>query len=106
MKAEEENPTLFNEMKKEFEMVWTASDANKDGLLDCDEFKVFMVKNTELQKKRFGESAKGTEKEDEMWYRAYNSLTAGVNGVSMKDFKKGREIIRTVMHKMMNKRAF
>jgi hypothetical protein len=42
-----------------------------------------MVKNTEAQKRRFSESSKGPEKEDEQWFRAYNSLTAGVNGVSM-----------------------
>ena len=56
---------MYREMKAEFEMVWKESDANNDGLLDLEEFKVFMVKNTESQKKRFGEASKGPEKEDE-----------------------------------------
>ena len=100
MKADEENPALFREMKAEFEMVWNESDANKDGLLDLDEFKVFMVKLTDTNKKRFGEATKGPEKEDEMWFRAYNSLTSGQNGISMQDFKKGRDLVRGIMTKM------
>jgi len=47
------------------EKIFNEADANKDGLLNCDEFKVFMVKNTEAQKRRFVEASKGGEKEDE-----------------------------------------
>jgi hypothetical protein len=57
MKADEENPAMFKEMRAEFEMVFNEADANKDGVLDLDEFKVFMVKNTECQKKRFGKAS-------------------------------------------------
>jgi hypothetical protein len=65
MNADEENPEMFREMKKEFQMVWEKADANKDGLLDLNEFKVFMVEYTEVNKKRYGEATKGPEKEDE-----------------------------------------
>jgi len=106
MKADEENPAMYREMKAEFEGVWKESDADADGLLNLDEFKVFMNKYYEANKKRFGEAAKNGEKEDEMWFRAYNSLTSGVNGVSMEDFKKGREIVRGIMRKMGNMMTF
>ena len=50
MNAEENNPTLFKEMKMEYMSCFKASDANNDGLLDMAEFKVFIEKTTECAK--------------------------------------------------------
>ena len=59
---------------EEFKACWTLSDANNDGVLDCDEFKVFAEKYNEKMARRWGECKKGSEDEDEMWYMAYNSI--------------------------------
>jgi len=72
--AEDSNPTLFKEMMSEFLTCWKVCDVNKDGVLKRDEFKVFMEKNNENRKKRFGESVKGDDHEDGQWYDAYNLL--------------------------------
>ena len=56
-----------------------------------------MYKANENNKKRYGESEKGDDKEDEMWYEAYNCLTPGKEGVSPDDMKQGRKIMMTMM---------
>jgi len=78
-------------------MTWKQSDSNADGLLNMKEFKTFMKKNNENMKKRWGESVKGTRKEDEQWYGAYNLMTPGKEGVSMDDFHSARDILRRIM---------
>jgi len=89
MNADETNPALYKEIKQDFCACWDACDVNKDGVLKCDEFKMFMVKNCENMKKRFGEAEKGPEEEDLRWYRCYNAITSSHDGISMADFKKG-----------------
>lgn len=44
-------------------------------------------------KRRWGESRKGSEEEDEQWYEILNSITPSYEGISERDFKKAREII-------------
>jgi len=86
IKAEECNPELFKEYMDEFKSCWVACDANKDGVLNLEEFKVFANKHNENMKKRWGESTKGNEEEDTQWYFAYNMITANKNGISLSDF--------------------
>ena len=85
---------------EEFKACWMECDANKDGVIDCEEFKVFAVKHNEMNKKRFGESVKGNEQEDEQWFGAYNSITSNKNGISMEDFKTGRGYLMEIMNDM------
>jgi hypothetical protein len=61
------------------------------------EFKTFMKKNNANLMKRWGESVKGTDKEDEKWYNAYNMLTPSKEGVSMDDFYTAKDILRKIM---------
>jgi len=68
MEAEMKNPELYADIMAEFGRTWKQSDQNADGLLNMREFKTFIKKNNENLKKRWGESVKGTAKEDEKWY--------------------------------------
>jgi hypothetical protein len=49
--------------------------------------------------KRWGESNKGDEREDEKWFEAYNIINPNVNGVSIECFREGREIIQNIMRR-------
>jgi len=97
MEAEEKNPRLYLQYMAEFAATWKASDANKDGLLNCKEFKTFMTKHNDNMKRHWGESTKGNAKEDERWYAAYNMLTPDCEGVSMEEFKCAKDIIRRIV---------
>jgi hypothetical protein len=91
--AEHKNPALFKEIMAEFMEMWKIADANKDGCLDLTEFKVFAEKYNDAMTKRWGESTKGDEGEDEKWFEAYSTINGGVNGVSIECFREGREMI-------------
>jgi Ca2+-binding EF-hand superfamily protein len=106
MKAEEENPALFAEMMTEFKNTWTLCDKNKDGVLNLEEFKDFANKHNENMKKRWGESTKGDDAEDEMWYFAYNMLSSNQNGIALMDFKKGRKMLMEIIKNMGLVKAF
>jgi hypothetical protein len=94
--AQENNQALFDELMAEFAATWKASDANADGLLNSEEFKVFTTKNSEQMKKRFGEATTPSAEEVGKWYMAYNTITAGVDGVSQEDFKTGDEMLKRI----------
>lgn len=94
--AEGKNPALWDELMEEFVTCWKASDANADGLLNSEEFKVFMTKNDECMKKRFGESTLPDAEEQSRWYDAYNTLTSGVEGISQEDFKVADTMIKRI----------
>jgi hypothetical protein len=94
--AETNNPALWDELMAEFATCWKASDANADGLLNSEEFKVFMTKNNESMKKRFGESTMPGAEEVARWYDAYNTLTTGVDGISQEDFKAADEMLKRI----------
>lgn len=100
MMAQWTDPPLFEELKKEFKKIWEESDVNKDGLLDCAEFKVFVAKYTECMRARNGEAQKGDEREDEKWYEAYNMLSPNKEGISMMDFREGMKIFRQTVVKI------
>jgi len=87
MKAEEENPELYKKLHDEFVALWKECDANNDGVLTMDEFKVFNQKNFEKQKARWGESRMPPEDEVEGWYRASNMFTPSKDGISLQDFE-------------------
>jgi len=97
MEAEYNNPDMFKDIMTEFISTWRNCDENKDGKLVKSEFKNFMCRNNENIKKRIGESAKGDDHEDDLWYEAYNMLNPNKEGVTMEDFKAAREIIREHM---------
>jgi len=69
-------------MMLEMEATFTSCDANKDGVLNCAEFKSFACAITENGKRRYGECTKGGDIEDEKWYEAYNSITSKKDGIS------------------------
>jgi len=50
MAAEEHNPELYKKLHGEFVEIWKQCDANNDGVLTLDEFKVFQQKNYEACK--------------------------------------------------------
>ena len=97
MQAEDKNPALFKELKDEFLACWKASDANGDGLLVLAEYKEFAKKNTENMKKRWGDCKPSSDDEVESWYNCCNYLTPSCDGISLKDFKDGMEIIKSIM---------
>lgn len=97
MEAEQKHPELFQEVMTEFIRTWKQSDTNADGLLNMREFKTFVKKHNENMKRRWGESVKGTEKEDEKWYNAYNMLSPMKEGVSMDDFMTAKDMLTKIM---------
>ena len=99
MQAEFNNPALFKEIMDEFMMVWRQADANNDGNLDLNEWKVFVEKYNACMQKRWGESTKGDEREDEKWFEAYNTINPNVNGISIECFREGREMIQEIMRR-------
>jgi len=44
MRAQWDDPALWDELKNEFMKIWKEADANADGVLDLAEFKVFSTK--------------------------------------------------------------
>ena len=57
-------------------------------------------------KRRWGESRKGSEEEDEKWYEILNAITPSYEGISERDFKKAREIIGSLIRDSMHQKAF
>ena len=106
MQAEEKNPDLFNEVMAEFQSTWKICDANNDCLLDLAEYKEFAVKHNENMKRRWGESRKGSEEEDEQWYEILNAITPSYEGIAERDFKKARETIGGLIRDRMHMNAF
>lgn len=99
VQAEWNNPTRFKELMDEFMMIWRQADANNDGMLDANEFKVFIEKYNSAMQKRWGESTKGDEREDEKWFEAYNTINPNINGVSIECFREGREMVQNIMRR-------
>ena len=97
MEAEMKNPALYQEIMAEFNRCWKQSDTNADGLLNMREFKTFAKKHNENMKRRWGESVKGTEKETEKWYQAYNMLSPMKEAVSMDDFMTANDMLVQIM---------
>ena len=97
--AEGANPALYQEIRTEFLATWKIADANADGVLDCNEFKVFVEKHNENMKKRLGQSEKGDEREDEKWFEAYNSINPSCMGVSLECFETGKDMIMEIMRR-------
>lgn len=79
-KAEE----LMNEFKSSFESVAAGSE-----VLDLAKFKQLMAKISETNKTRYGIEGKGDDMEYEMWFKAYNMITSGKDGVSFEDMTTG-----------------
>jgi hypothetical protein len=88
-------------MMLEMGACFRACDANQNGVLELLEFKQFMIRQNMNYKRRWGESTKGGAAEDEMWYKAYNLLTPGCDGISMDDFKEARGMLRRIICKKM-----
>jgi hypothetical protein len=99
--AEEKNPALFDEATAEFKAAWKISDANNDMLLDLDEYKNFANKHNENMKRRWGESTKGSEEEDEEMYDILNSVTPNYEGISERDFDIAMKQMRSNMTMIM-----
>jgi len=62
-------------------------------MLDLNEFKVFAEKYNACMAKRWGESTKGDEREDEKWFEAYNTINPNTAGVTIECFREGREMV-------------
>ena len=104
--AEENNPTLYKEMKADFNKCWEEGDKDKDGLLNCEEFKCFMEKNRDCMKARFGEATMPDEEEIMGWYMTYNTITPSCDGISQMDFKCGEQIMTELMGKYQVYKCF
>jgi hypothetical protein len=89
MMSEKGNKALFDEIMAENKATYESVAGGAD-VLDMAKFKQFIVKTNDNARKRYGESEKGDEREDEMWFAAYNMITPGKEGVSMEDMKTGR----------------
>jgi len=66
--AETNNPKLYEELMKEFSDVFNLADANKNGVLDVNEFTTFMQYNCANMKARFGENVRGDPNEEALWF--------------------------------------
>ena len=73
------------------------SDEDKDGLLSQGEFQIFMKNITEKFKERTGGAVQPSEKDNEVTWGATNTLTSGVEGISLADYKLSRVIYRQLM---------
>ena len=77
---------------QEMDVTFTASDANKDELLNMEEYKDF------LNRMKANAEAKGlkavpvTEQRVEMTYVALNSITKETDGISIRDYLTGFSI--------------
>jgi len=103
--SEKSNPALFDEIMNEFKSTFESCSGGSD-VLDLPKFKQLMVKVNDNAKARYGESEKGSEQEDEMWFKAYNMITPGKEGVSLEDMKTGRTIMMTIMKVRYNQANF
>ena len=83
------SPEAIEAFKKAFE----EADANKDGLLDLAEWKVFYGKKQEFQEKQHGAVAKDLDEHLELKFTGYNKLTAGTAGVSWDDWSNGQKVV-------------
>lgn len=81
------NKKLMAEGIAEFLMCFRDADANKDGKLNSQEFKVFMQKMMECNKKRFGEYPSLTDSECGEWYKAGNAIDSTYEGISVYDMR-------------------
>ena len=95
--AEKTNPTLYNEMQKEFRECFDIADGNKNGVLDEAEFKTFMQFMCANMKQRFGENERGDNNEEALWFAAYQRMTPERDGISLADFKGAEKLIEYVV---------
>ena len=76
----------MDEIKNTFFETYQASDANKDGFLDKDEFYTYQCKSYEYREKMGIIDLKWTAEESEEFYNKYfNAINPGHEGVSMDD---------------------
>jgi hypothetical protein len=81
-------------MMEEFKTCFKECDKSGKGLMEMGDFKVFMARQNENMKKRFGQSDMGDDAELEKWYNAYNNITPLRTGVSKGDFMEADEILK------------
>ena len=88
MDASQKPPDFQKGLKDAFE----AADANKDGLLNADEYLDFEKKRCEFQKSRYGEAQQFTDDQYKEHYGYINALTADTEGISYQDLMIGNDI--------------
>lgn len=74
-----------------------AADANKDGVIDLEEFRVFLQMLNDYEKKHYGHG-KGPEfssDESAQLYQIYNRINPEVEGIAIQDF----EVTEAALHK-------
>ena len=69
-----------------------AADANKDSLLDKDEYVVFEKKRAEMATARYGEALTFTDDEYKEHYQYANGITPGTEGISFQDLLIANDI--------------
>ena len=82
---------------QEMSDIFEGADANKDGLLNREEFVDYMQKTSAREHKLYGDSAKFTDGELQFHYEDfYNKFTPGVDGVSFEDLTGVLEIFESM----------
>jgi predicted DNA-binding protein YlxM (UPF0122 family) len=92
-------------MMGEFMSCFKAADVNNNGVLEKDEFRVWMTKMNAAMKARFGEAIEVDDRECEQWFNAHNGLTPHCDGVSLEDFMQGDTIMKEIAQKFSVKAA-
>ena len=91
------DPAFKAEIEAELVENFDKSDENKDGVLSLSEFNNFMRNITDKFIERTGGAVQPTEKDNELTWNATNTLTPGVDGISLADYKLSRVIYKQLM---------
>ena len=83
-----EDPAFMEQTMAEITKCFSDADANSDGLLDLEEYKVFMASWQTLGKARGNFEDERPESVTKA-YAAINQITPGAEGISMADFQVG-----------------
>ena len=84
----EQSEDFVKKMTENFE----ASDANKDGVLDANEFVTFEKNRAAFQKEKYGECVSFTDDEYKDQYQFFQALNPGTEGVSFNDLLVANQI--------------
>lgn len=72
------------------------ADANKDGVLDLEEWLVFRKKFNDFQTKKMGGTSILTRAEDTIGYRGLNMFTPDCEGISQMDLMHGFKTMKMI----------
>ena len=72
------------------------ADANKDGVMDLEEYTVFVRSFEDYRANKYGDVPRFDEATIAQWWIVQNKITPGVEGISQQDLVKSNQFMAVI----------